>query len=115
MDVCIFYAVCLSAHICCLKKKDVLMKLKLNKKKLKNLSNDAQVLPADMTPKVGGGWGGESEEQCNNSVGCDTETCNCPTEMAGCDTPACDTYTATCGAGGHTNFCQTGLCPDDPY
>ncbi|SFD57486.1 hypothetical protein [Pseudoalteromonas denitrificans] len=31
------------------------MKLKLNKKKLKNLSKDHQALPSDMTPQVGGG------------------------------------------------------------
>jgi len=34
---------------------DVIMKLKLNKKKLKNLSKDSNILPADMTPQVGGG------------------------------------------------------------
>ena len=31
------------------------MKLKLNKNKLKNLSQDKKRLPADMTPQVGGG------------------------------------------------------------
>ena len=31
------------------------MKLKLNKKNLKNLSKDNQILPADMTPQVAGG------------------------------------------------------------
>ncbi|WDE02112.1 MULTISPECIES: hypothetical protein [Thalassomonas] len=31
------------------------MKLKLNKKKLKNLSKDHKSLPAEMTPQVGGG------------------------------------------------------------
>ena len=31
------------------------MKLKLNKKKLKNLSKDKNALPADMTAKIGGG------------------------------------------------------------
>ncbi len=31
------------------------MKLKLNKKKLKNLSKDNNVLPAEMTPQIGGG------------------------------------------------------------
>lgn len=34
------------------------MKLKLNKKKLKNLSNDNKALPADMTPQVAAGVGG---------------------------------------------------------
>jgi len=32
------------------------MKLQLNKKKLKNLSKDAQALPEDMTPNVAGGY-----------------------------------------------------------
>ncbi|WDE02111.1 MULTISPECIES: hypothetical protein [Thalassomonas] len=31
------------------------MKLKLNKKKLKNLSKDKKSLPAEMTPQVAGG------------------------------------------------------------
>ena len=38
------------------------MKLKLNKKKLKNLSKDQNVIPADMTPQVGGGFRKESLE-----------------------------------------------------
>jgi len=31
------------------------MKLKLKKKKIKNLSRDNKALPAEMTPQVGGG------------------------------------------------------------
>lgn len=31
------------------------MKLKLNKKKIKNLSKDQKALPNDMTPQVAGG------------------------------------------------------------
>jgi hypothetical protein len=31
------------------------MKLKLNKKKLKNLSKDRKSLPAEMTPQIAGG------------------------------------------------------------
>ncbi|SFD60173.1 hypothetical protein [Pseudoalteromonas denitrificans] len=31
------------------------MKLKLNKKKLKNLSKDFKAVPKEMTPQVGGG------------------------------------------------------------
>ncbi len=31
------------------------MKLELNKKKLKNLSKDAQVLPENVTPNIAGG------------------------------------------------------------
>jgi len=30
------------------------MKLKLNKKKLKNLSRDSKALPSELTPQVGG-------------------------------------------------------------
>lgn len=32
------------------------MKLKLNKKKLKNLTKDTKALPVDMTPQVAGGY-----------------------------------------------------------
>ena len=32
------------------------MKLKLNKKKMKSLSNDYKAIPAAMTPKVAGGF-----------------------------------------------------------
>ncbi|CAH9058039.1 hypothetical protein PSECIP111951_01789 [Pseudoalteromonas holothuriae] len=32
------------------------MKLKLNKKKIKNLTNDVNELPKDMTPQVAGGF-----------------------------------------------------------
>ncbi|WDD97396.1 MULTISPECIES: hypothetical protein [Thalassomonas] len=43
------------------------MKLKLNKKQLKNLSKDNKALPAAMTPQVGGGRGPESEAFCQNT------------------------------------------------
>ncbi|SFD48722.1 hypothetical protein [Pseudoalteromonas denitrificans] len=43
------------------------MKLKLNKKKLKNLSNDNKALPMNMTPKIGGARGPESEAFCQNT------------------------------------------------
>ena len=33
------------------------MKLKLNKKKIKSLSNDNKAIPAEVTPKVAGGRG----------------------------------------------------------
>ncbi len=48
------------------------MKLKLNKKKLKNLSKDNKALPLDMTPQVGGGnWRGVTQTSlaCNYSEG----------------------------------------------
>ena len=38
-----------------LTKKGTKMKLKLNKKKIKNLSKDKHSLPANMTPQVAGG------------------------------------------------------------
>ena len=40
------------------------MKLQLNKKKLKNLSKDAQILPSDMTPNIGGGVPEPDTDQC---------------------------------------------------
>ncbi|WDE07726.1 hypothetical protein SG34_013000 [Thalassomonas viridans] len=45
------------------------MKLKLNKKKLKNLSKERKDLPKDMTPLVagasgGGGCGGSADPSC---------------------------------------------------
>ncbi|SFD19964.1 hypothetical protein [Pseudoalteromonas denitrificans] len=43
------------------------MKLKLNKKKLKNLSKDNNALPADMTPQVGGG---RYTHVCRNTLNC---------------------------------------------
>ncbi|SFD50152.1 hypothetical protein [Pseudoalteromonas denitrificans] len=49
------------------------MKLKLNKKKLKNLSKDNNALPAAMTPQVGGGTGTDGQSNvCTRSVGCET-------------------------------------------
>ena len=54
------------------------MKLKLNKKKLKNLSKDNQVLPNDMTPEVGGGMAYQVpnlSEFCHSQTGC-TLQCN---------------------------------------
>ncbi|WDE07451.1 hypothetical protein SG34_011485 [Thalassomonas viridans] len=38
------------------------MKLKLNKKKLKNLSKDSKTIPAAMTPHVAGGTKGPELE-----------------------------------------------------
>ncbi|WDE14336.1 hypothetical protein [Thalassomonas haliotis] len=44
------------------------MKLELTKKKLKNLSKDAQSLPADMTPQVAGG--GPTTYQLTDAPAC---------------------------------------------
>ena len=68
------------------------MKLQLNKKKLINLSKDAQILPEDMTPNVGGGT--------LRSVGCPatnitidwtcngTGSCGC-ISLGNCNTNTC--------------------------
>ena len=81
------------------------MKLQLNKKKLKNLSKDAQVLPAAATPKVGGGaftdWEGcgtqirETEYNCNSDQFC---------QVSGYDDCA---YTYFCGFSAE---CYSGVC-----
>ena len=44
------------------------MKLQLNKKKLKNLSKDSQILPDNMTPNIGGGR--IEEVKTNDCVSC---------------------------------------------
>ncbi|PKM17925.1 MAG: hypothetical protein CVV11_17635 [Gammaproteobacteria bacterium HGW-Gammaproteobacteria-15] len=50
------------------------MKLELNKKQLVNLSQDAQVLPNELTPQVGGGaiteWCPEPSVHNPNQPGC---------------------------------------------
>jgi len=46
------------------------MKLKLNKKKLKNLSKDQNVIPAGMTPQIGGGAHKESQEPPCGTLNC---------------------------------------------
>ncbi len=50
------------------------MKLKLNKKKIKNLSQDNKALPAEMTPKIAGGLIPTSPLFCSTSV---DQFCNC--------------------------------------
>jgi hypothetical protein len=53
-----------------------LMKLKLNKKKLKNLSNDVKVLPANLTPNIAGGGldaGVSNRPTCANYDKCKRE------------------------------------------
>ena len=43
---------------------DIKVKLKLNKKKLKNLSKDKKDLPAEMTPQVAGGFNWSYLDRC---------------------------------------------------
>jgi len=66
------------------------MKLQLNKKKLKNLSKDAQILPSDMTPNIGGAgtnvtrWCTIDRESihCNSDMGdCGLNTLNCKIDI----------------------------------
>ena len=62
------------------------MKLILDKNKLKNLSLDNNVLPADMTPQVGGGGIPTHEGVCTH--GCIpnvTDSCACSIGSCGCD------------------------------
>lgn len=63
------------------------MKLRLNKKKLKNLSKDAQILPNNMTPNIGGGAP-------------EPDTDDCQTHVFFCG----DQESSACGNGG-TNIC----------
>jgi len=48
------------------------MKLKLNKKKLKNLSKDKNALPAEMTPQIGGAKANYEAPDFSESCGCMT-------------------------------------------
>lgn len=50
------------------------MKLKLNKKSVKNLSLDSQVLPNNMTPNVAGG---DSANICEGTSGATYTTATC--------------------------------------
>ena len=81
------------------------MKLKLNKKKLKNLSLDNKALPGDMTPNIAGGdW---------------TEALDCyinPNETHGC--PPDPTVGAACATardcgGGDSDPRQNPYCNTD--
>jgi hypothetical protein len=54
------------------------MKLKLNKKQLKNLSKDNKVLPLDMTPQVGAGANHqELTHFCSNTCDLSQERFRC--------------------------------------
>ena len=69
------------------------MKLQLNKKKLKNLSKDVQILPEDMTPNVAGGTrslGGACNPIITRDWGCDaTGTCGCNSQYDCTNTNTC--------------------------
>jgi len=61
---------------------EIKMKLKLNKKKIKNLSKDNAILPNDFTPQIGGGLGRTiitKDVFCGatGSCGCDSANRNC--------------------------------------
>ena len=51
------------------KRMKLTLKLKLNKKTLKNLSKDNDILPQDMTPQIGGGLRDSSQCDCTDTVG----------------------------------------------
>lgn len=55
------------------------LKLKLNKKKLKNLSKDTKALPEDMTPHIGGGDG-----PATHQMSCGDNDCFLPHTAACC-------------------------------
>ncbi|SFD27404.1 hypothetical protein [Pseudoalteromonas denitrificans] len=70
------------------------MKLKLNKKKIKNLSRDMKTLPENLTPQIGGAMENPSD-QC--SINC---------SINNCWTDTC--WTNTCQI---TQYCnKTDLC-----
>jgi len=80
------------------------MKLQLNKKNLKNLSKDAQILPSDMTPEIGGGASAYPVICQGPSLGCGTNPP--PTDTCGGGSCGCDTSREECGTGrGDTNTC----------
>lgn len=66
-----------------------LMKLQLNKKKLKNLSKDAQILPNDMTPNVAGGM---YTDDCNVL----TTKCQNNPSLDSCGCASAGKHTAIC-------------------
>lgn len=81
------------------------MKLQLNKKKLKNLSKDAQLLPSDVTPQIGAGaftdWAGCTSNLEETFHGCNSDQfCN----NSGFDD--CD-YSYLCR---HSDKCVSGFC-----
>ena len=59
------------------------MKLQLNKKKLKNLSKDAQILPGDMTPQIGGGI--TAAATCPPTTTQDETVITCDSDCVECD------------------------------
>lgn len=92
------------------------MKLKLNKKNLKNLSKDAQVLPANMTPVVAGGsyecatdttpgtWPTPSQNTCNGGGG--SNTCITNDRLLNCNvTGSCGCISGPIEPGCNTNTC----------
>lgn len=67
------------------------MKLTLNKKALKNLSKDSQILPDEVTPQIGGGV--LTDNGCPATVACEESFNTCPEDT-------CGTGSAGCGGGG---------------
>ena len=87
------------------------MKLQLNKKKLKNLSKDAEILPSDLTPEVAGGTAGcTGTYECEQSGQCVTSPHMCAPSQRACNTFAC---TNGCGGGFTGGACVSGYCNSD--
>lgn len=82
------------------------MKLTLNKKKLKNLSKDAQVLPSDMTPNIGGGI--TAAATCEATTTQEPTVVNCNTDQF-CNNSGVDDCDNTyfCGISAQ---CVSGFC-----
>ncbi|WDD99847.1 hypothetical protein [Thalassomonas actiniarum] len=59
------------------------MKLKLNKKKLKNLSQNNQAIPADMTPQIAGAGAGRGDDYSNFCNTINAQTCQCVSRRCG--------------------------------
>jgi hypothetical protein len=72
---------------------DVKMKLTLKKAALVHLSKDEQMLPAELTPQIGGGQ--------NVDVNSSYVTYNCPVETAACWEPPTRPHTLCTGSGNH--------------
>ena len=62
---------------------DVNMKLRLNKKKLKNLSKDNEQLLAEMTVQVAGGGAGRGDDYSNFCNTINAQTCQCESRFCG--------------------------------
>ena len=86
------------------------MKLVLNKKKLKNLSKDNNILPESMTPQVAGGTNHFDSYYCDT----DTNPGTWPGPTGNCTIPdvtdLCN-QSNNCGPSEHSGCCTTVTIP----